>query len=463
MRERLSYGAHARGLLTLGLPLIGSHLAQMALHVTDTVLLGWYGVRELAAVVLGTSFFFVLFILGSGFGIGVMGMVASALGRGDETQVRRETRMGLWLSILYSLMVLPATLWAGPILRFCGQDPDVAQLAQDFLRIAGVGMMPALLVMVLKSYLAAQAKTQVVLWVTLAAVVLNFVLAYAFIFGHWGAPELGVRGAALASLATQILTFVLLALYAGLAPGPRRFRLFQRFWRPDWQAFAQVLRLGVPIGLTGLAESGLFIAAAVMMGWIGTVQLAAHGIAMEITALSFMVHLGLSNAATVRVGRAEGQGDIPAMRDVAVMATVLSFGFGTLMVVLFLSLPHLLIGLFLDKTKPEAAEILTFGTTLLAVAALFQLFDAMQVIALGLLRGVQDTRAPMWIAAFSYWLIGVPTSYVMGFVIGLGGPGLWLGLVVGLAAAAVLLMLRYWRGPWFRRSVAVHGSAVTSQ
>ena len=449
MTEPPTYGAHARGLLALGLPLIGSHLAQMALHVTDTVLLGWYGVQELAAVVLGTSFFFVLFILGSGFGIGVMGMVASALGRGDEVQVRRETRMGLWLSILYSLLVLPVTLWAGPILRFLGQAPEVAQLAQDFLRIAGFGMMPALLVMVLKSYLAAQAKTQVVLWVTLAAVVMNLGLAYGLIFGHWGAPELGVRGAAIASLATQILTCVLLALYAGLAPGSRRFRLFQRFWRPDWQAFVRVLRLGGPIGLTGLAESGLFVAAAVMMGWIGTVELAAHGIAMEIVALAFMVHLGLSNAATVGVGRAEGRGDVQTMRDVAVTATVLSFGFGTLMVGLFVSLPHLLIGVFLDESKPEAAEILAFGTTLLVVAALFQLFDAMQVIALGLLRGVQDTRVPLWIAAFSYWLIGVPSSYVMAFVFGLGGPGLWLGLVVGLAVAATLLMRRYWRGPWF--------------
>ena len=455
MAKRLSYGAHARRLLTLGLPLIGSHLAQMALHVTDTVFLGWYGVQELAAVVLGTSFFFVLFILGSGFGIGVMGMVAAALGRGDEVQVRRETRMGLWLSILYSLLVLPATIWAGPILRFCGQDPDVAQLSQDFLRIAGYGMMPALLVMVLKSYLAAQGKTQVVLWVTVAAVALNFILAYAFIFGRWGAPELGVRGAAIASLATQLLTFVLLAVYASLAPGPRRFRLFQRFWRPDWQAFAQVLRLGVPIGLTGLAESGLFIAAAIMMGWIGTVELAAHGIAMEIAALAFMVHLGLSNAATVGVGRAEGEGDIQTMRDVAVTATALSFGFGSVIVAVFLSLPHQLLGLFLDESKPEAADILTFGTTLLAVAALFQLFDAMQVIALGLLRGVQDTRAPMWIAVFSYWLIGVPTSYLMAFTFSLGGAGLWLGLVVGLAAAATLLMLRYWRGPWFRLRPAI--------
>lgn len=454
MAQSLTYPAHARALLGLGLPLIGSHLAQMALHVTDTVLLGWYGVNELAAVVLGTSFFFVLFILGSGFGIAVMGMVASALGRGDETQVRRETRMGLWLSILYSLLTLPAFLWSGTILSALGQRPEVAALAEDFLSIAGLGMAPALLVMVLKSYLAALEKTQVVLWVTLAAVGVNLVIAWLFIFGYGGMPELGVRGAALASLVTQILTFVLLALYAALSHGSRRFHLFQRFWRPDWPIFVRVLKLGMPVGMTGLAESGLFVAASVMMGWIGTIQLAAHGIAMEIAALAFMVHLGLSNAATVRVGRAEGEGDPTTMRDAALTATALSFGFGCLMVALFLAVPEALINPFLDHAKPEAAQIVTFGVALLAMAALFQLFDAMQVIALGLLRGVQDTRAPMWIAAISYWVVGVPVSYLLAFRLGFGGPGLWFGLAVGLAAAAGLLMLRFWRGPWWQRAVA---------
>ena len=451
MGENLTYTAHARALLALGLPLIGSHLAQMALHVTDTVLMGWYGVNELAAVVLGTSFFFMFFILGSGFGIAVMGMVASAMGRGDETQVRRETRMGLWLSILYGLAIVPFMWFSKPLLIVAGQNPDVSALAQDFLRIAGFGMIPALLIMVLKSYLAALEKTQVVLWVTLAAVVVNLAVAWALIFGHWGAPELGVRGAAIASLATQTLTAVLLSLYAALSEGSRRFRLYQRFWRPDWPAFRQVLKLGAPVGITGLAESGLFIAAAMMMGWIGTIELAAHGIAMEIAALAFMFHLGLSNAATVRIGRAEGEGDTTAMRQAGITAVVLSFAFGCIVVTLFLSFPHPLIGLFLDRAKPEAAEILTFGTTLLSVAALFQLFDAMQVVALGLLRGVQDTRAPMLIAALSYWGIGIPTSYVLAFVLNIGGPGLWLGLVVGLAFAAGLLMLRFWRGPWFRQ------------
>ena len=440
----MTYPAHARATLALGLPLIGSHLAQMALHVTDTVLLGWYGVNELAAVVLATSTFFVTFILGSGFAQAVMPLVAQALGQGDETRVRRDTRMGLWLSIGFGVISYPLFWWSDPLMRALGQRPEVAALAQDFLRIAGLGMIPALLVMALKSYLAALERTQVVLWTTLAAVGVNGFLAYALIFGHWGAPELGVQGAAISSLMVQVLTFVMIAVYAAWQPGLRRFRLFQRFWRPDWPAMAQVFRLGWPIGLTGLAESGLFQATAIMMGWIGTVELAAHGITMEVAALTFMVHLGLSNAATVRAGWADGAGDARSLRDGARVAIALSFGFGCAMVVLFLTMAQPIIGVFLDQSKPQSAAILAFGVQLLAIAALFQLTDAMQVMALGLLRGIQDTRVPLIAATISYWLIGIPTAYGLAFGLGWSGIGLWLGLVIGLLAAAISMMWRFW-------------------
>jgi multidrug resistance protein, MATE family len=207
----------------------------------------------------------------------------------------------------------------------------------------------------------------------------------------------------------------------------------------------QVWRLGVPIGLTGLAEGGLFQASALMMGWIGTVELAAHGIALEVAALTFMLHVGLSSAATIRVARFDGVGDRVALRRAAKVAIVISLGVALASVALFLALPGPIVGLFLDMAKPESAAILAYGTVLLAVAALFQLADGMQVIALGLLRGVQDTRVPMWLAAVSYWLIGIPCSYVLAFPMGYGGVGLWLGLVVGLACAAVSLMWRFWR------------------
>lgn len=444
MTQRLTFPAHMRATLALGLPLIGSHLAQMSLHVTDTVLLGWYGVNELAAVVLATSTFFVTFILGSGFAQAVMPMVASAVGRGDEVQVRRDTRMGLWLSIGFGLLTYPLFWWSKALMLALGQRAEVAQLAQDFLRIGGLGMIPALLVMALKSYLAALERTQVVLWVTLAAVGVNLALAYMLIFGHWGAPELGVKGAAISSLVVQVLTFVLLAAYAAWLPELRHFHLFQRFWRPDWQALGQVFRLGWPIGVTGLAESGLFQATALMMGWIGTVELAAHGITMEVAALSFMVHLGLSNAATVRAGRADGARDGQSLRDGAKIAIALSFGFGLCMVTLFLTFPRPIIGLFLDDANPGSAAILDFGVKLLAIAALFQLADAMQVMALGLLRGIKDTRVPMVAAALSYWVIGIPSAYLLGFHTSLGGVGLWLGLVIGLLFAASSMMWRFW-------------------
>jgi MATE family multidrug resistance protein len=447
---------HAKALMVLGLPLIGSHVAQMLLHVTDTILLGWYGVTELAAVVVAGSAFFVVFILGAGFAQAIMPMVAQAIGRGDETQVRRDTRMGLWLSIFFGILTYPVFWWSEAWLLAFGQKPEIALLGQDFLRIAGLGMVPALLIMALKSYLSALGRTQVVLWSTLSAVVVNVAIAYPLIFGAWGMPEMGVRGAAIASFTVQTFNALVLAVYAAFLPDLRKYRLFQRFWRPDWHAFGQVFRLGWPIGITGLAEAGMFQATTLMMGWVGTVELAAHGIAMQAAALSFMVHVGLSNAATVRTGRFAGEGDAFALREGARVAIAMSAGFGLIIVVVFLVFPLQILSLFTDTSKPESGAILEFGTHLLAVAALFQMADAMQVMALGLLRGIRDTRVPMWAATISYWLIGIPTSYVLAFPFGLGGVGLWLGLVTGLMAAAMSMMLRFWlRAPKVNPASAV--------
>ncbi len=445
MTTPMTPSTHARETLALGLPLAGSHLAQMALHVTDVVMMGRYGVVPLAAVVLGASSFFIVYVLGSGFAKAVMPMVAAALGRGDEAQVRRDTRMGIWLSILFGVLVFPVFWWSRPILLALGQDPEVSAIAESYLRLVGLGMVPALVVTVLQSYLSALGRTQIVLWVTLVAVGVNVTVNYALIFGNWGFPELGAQGAAVATVTVQVLSLLALGLYAGLLPSLRRFHLFQRFWRPDWQAMRLVWRLGVPIGLTGLAEGGLFHASALMMGWIGTVELAAHGIALEVAALTFMLHVGLSSAATIRIARFDGRGDRVALKAAAKIAVAISTGVAVASVVLFVSLPEPIVSLFLDLKKPESAAILAYGSVLLMLAALFQLADALQVMALGLLRGVQDTRVPMWLAAVSYWLIGIPFSYILAFPLGFGGVGLWLGLVVGLVCAAVSLMWRFWR------------------
>ena len=447
-REQMTYSDHWRSLMRLGIPLIGGHVAQFSIGLTDTVMLGWYSVEALASVVLGGTFFFVIFLFGSGFAIAVMPLVAEADASGDEVTLRRVTRMGLWLSVLFGMAFLPLFIWSGGILEALGQDPEVAQLAQMYLRIAGLGLLPALLVMVLKSYLAALERTRVVFWVTVAAVPANALVNYLLIFGNWGFPELGVEGAAIASLVTQAVSLAGVVVYCALTMS--HHDLFRRVWRPDWEAFGRVFRLGVPIGLTNLSEVGLFAASSLMMGWLGTVQLAAHGIALQLASLAFMVHLGLSSAATVRVGNAMGRKDAEHMARGARVAVGASLITSLVTVTLFLTIPEFLLSLFLDPNEPQREAILAAGVVLLYVAALFQVMDGMQVMALGLLRGVQDTRGPMIIAAISYWVIGVPSGYALGFALSLGGVGVWSGLVIGLTFASALLMWRFW-GPCLRR------------
>ena len=443
MSPILSPPAHARALVVLALPLIGSHVAQVMLQVTTTIMLGWYGVEELGAGVLATSTFMILFFLGSGFAQAVLPMASASLALGDERQVRRDVRMGMWLSIGFGLLVIPLFWHGSALLRLFGQSPQIADLGQDFMRIAGFGMIPALLVMVMKSFLAAQGRAQVVLWVTVAAAVINVGINWLLIFGNWGAPEMGVRGAAVSSLSVQLFSSLVLALWVGLHPLFRRFSIFVRFWRPDPAALAKVWSLGWPIGLTMLMEGGLFNAAAMMMGWIGTVELAAHGIALEITALTFMIHVGLSNAATVRAGHAHGLGDLPGLRRGAWVALVVGQMVAMCVIAAFLLVPDHLLRLFLDADNPRAGQIIAYGQVLLMMAALFQVADAAQVMAMGLLRGIQDTRVPMFMAIFCYWCVGIPCSYLMAFHFGWGGVGLWAGLVVGLTLAAICMLARF--------------------
>jgi MATE family multidrug resistance protein len=297
--------------------------------------------------------------------------------------------------------------------------------------------------MAIKSYLAALERTQIVLWITLLGALVNAVVNYALIFGNWGAPELGIAGAAIASVITQLVSLAAVLLYA-LKVLPEH-ELLRNFWRPDPEMFGRVLRLGLPIGLTNLSETSLFAASAMMMGWIGTVSLAAHGIAVSLAGLTFMLHLGLSNAATIRAGNAYGRKDKAHLARGAVVVTCMSLIMSCVAIAGFLLVPELLMSAFMDSADPQKPLILEVGIGLLAMAALFQLVDGLQAIALGLLRGVQDSTAPMLIGVFSYWGLGIPCSYVMGFVLDWKGVGVWAGLVLGLGCAAVLLMLRFWR------------------
>jgi multidrug resistance protein, MATE family len=444
----MPWSGHLKATLLLGLPIVGSHMAQMLITLTDTVMLGWYGVDELAAVVLASSIFFVLFIVGSSFAFAVMPMAATAEGEGDTRQVRRVVRMGLWISLIYCAVMMPLLWNFEAILLAIGQAPEIAKLAQTYMHIVQWSMFPAMLVMVLKSYLSALERVNLVLWVTILAAILNAFVNYVLIFGNWGFPEMGVRGAAMASILSTLLSFGFIALYVYLLPALKEYAIFTRFWRSDWPALLEVFRLGWPIGATMLAETGLFSATAILMGWIGTIELATHGIAIQIASMAFVIYLGFSNAGTVRAGRALGRGDITGIWRVALTVLGLQLSVAAVVIVMFLAIPETLLGAFLTEGSAEAGQIISYGVGLLVVTALFQIPDGVQVVALSLLRGIKDTKVPMILAVISYWVIGMPTSYVLGFVWGYGGVGIWAGLVFGLSVAAITML---WRFVWLMR------------
>ncbi len=443
MSQRTPHITHARRLLSLGMPLVGATLAGFLIHMTDTLMLGWYDVTALAASTVANGLWFVVFIVGAGFGHAVTPMVAEAVEQGDDVSARRITRMGLWLSIAFCFVAV-ALLWRGAdLLRLIGQPEAVAVEGGKYLRIAILGFFPALAGHVMRSFLGAVQLTAVQLWITLAALVMNAVFNYALIFGNLGAPELGIEGAALASILTHTVQMGALMAYAQWKRPD--LALFRRIWKPDAEIMARVFKLGLPVGGAALSESGLFTGSSIMMGWLGEVELAAHGIALQLTAVMFMFHVGMSNAATIRIGSHFGRRDGPEMRRTAEASFALSMVFGVFAIAIFLLLPETLVSLFVAPDEPQRGAVIALGAGLVMIAALFQFVDAGQVVALSNLRGMQDTNVPMWLAALSYWGIGLPAGYVLGFPLGFEGPGLWFGMTLGLAAAALFLTVRLLR------------------
>ncbi|MGF0538667.1 MATE family efflux transporter [Agrobacterium sp. ES01] len=437
------WSAHIRATLSLGIPLIGAQLAQVGIHTTDTVIVGQLGAVPLAAMVLAGQFFFVLFVFGSGFSIAVVPMVAQAYGRGDGVSVRRSLRMGMWVALGFSLLVMPLFMNATPVLLALGQQPDVASLAAGYLRIAFFGLPAGLLFYVLRSMVSAIGRAGIVLYVTLATLTLNGVLAYCLVLGHFGFPALGMKGAAIVAVISQWTSFFLLVAYVQTREETRQYELFVRFWRPDWRALGEVLYLGLPISVTIIAEVGFFSASSLLMGKIGTLELAAHGIALQLASIAFMIPLGLSQAATVRVGVAHGRGDYAELVRASIVAIAIGVILSLIYGLVFAVIPGPLAGIFLNPETPNAAQVLTIAVPLIIVGGFFQLMDGLQAIFSGLLRGLKDARIPMIMALIAYWPIGMLSGWALAFPLGFGGVGIWFGFLIGLASAALMMCLRF--------------------
>ena len=438
-----SWKSHFLATLALGIPLIGAQLAQLGINITDVFIMGRLGTPELAAMVLASQYFFTLFIFGSGFSTAVVPLAAQAFAQGDQIMVRRAVRMGLWVVIGFATLTAPAIWYAEDVLLFAGQDPHLARLAGHYLHIAGWSMIPGLGFMVLRSFLSAVGHAGVILYVTLTILIFNAVFAYGLVLGHFGLPALGMFGASIVALAANVLGLLLTIVYIQRVEALRAYELFVRFWRVDMHVLWEVFRLGLPISLAILAEVSLFTVASLLMGWIGTVELAAHGIALQWASLAFMIPLGLAQAATVRVGIAVGAQDHQALVRASIVIVVISMSCSVIGGLIFAFYPLQLASLYLDQSKPDAAAVLAYAGSLVVIAGIFQLVDGLQAIAAGLLRGIRDTAVPMVLALIAYWPVGFLLAYVLAFHFGYGGVGVWIGFLCGLLTASVLLLGRY--------------------
>lgn len=438
-----SWRIHLTQTLKLSVPLVGIQLAQAAIGITDTLMVGQLGAAELAALALATAFFFALFIVGLGLIQAVLPLAAEAQGAEDPIMLRRTIRMGFWVACGYTFIALLILFNTESILLFAGQKPETVAHATDYIAIAQWALLPMLLFMNLRAFYTVLDQANVMFVINIVGVLANILLNYMFIFGHWGAPEMGVQGAAVATLGTATLTLAGMVLWSLRDSAMKSFDIYGRFWRVDAEILRRIVRLGVPIGMTLLAEVGLFTVATILIGRIGTLELAAHGIVVQLASLSFMIPLGLSNVATTRVALAYGRRNREDLRRASYITIILAVGFMSAAALLFLTLPEALISLFLDASGEDTAAVIALAVPYLFLAALFQLVDGAQAVAAGALRGMQDTRVPMMIAIFSYWIAGLGTGYVLAFPLGLEGVGIWTGLALGLALAAVLLLGRF--------------------
>jgi multidrug resistance protein, MATE family len=430
--------------LALAWPMVLTNLGQTAMTATDVMMMGRLGADTLASGALGANLYFMPLIFGLGLMLATSPMIATELGRNRHSvrDLRRTVRQGLWLAILICIPIW-IVLWHGEeILLAMGQEPALAHQAGIYLRWLEWAVLPFYGYIILRSFISALERPGWALVIVFVAVACNVFFNWVFMFGNLGVSAMGIAGSGLATSLSSALMFFGMVAVVMLEPKFRRYRLFGRFWRSDWPRFKGLLRIA---GLLAF-EVTIFNAAALLMGLIDADSLAAHAIAIQIASVTFMVPLGLNQAVTVRVGLAHGAGNPAGVSRAGWTAYVIGVSFMALMGLVMILWPHLLIGAFIDLGDPANARVIGLAVSFLVFAALFQIFDGAQAVAAGMLRGLHDTKVPMIYAAIGYWGVGLPLGVVLAFHFGLHGVGIWMGLSLGLAVVAALLLAR-----WLRR------------
>lgn len=433
--------------MRLAAPLALANMLQMAVFATDVMFVARLGQGALAASSLAVAIL-VLLVMGiNGVTGAVAPLIAAELGRHSNAvrEVRRSTRMALWLAAGLGLAAVGLCLMGERLMLATGQDPAIAVLSGRFIRILALAVVPMAISNVLRTFVSALGRPIFATVITALSIAVNVCGNWIFVFGHLGMPRLELIGSAVSSIITAVATVLAYALAIRTDRRLRRFHVFGRFWRPEWQRLRQMLVLGVPISATLMAEGGLFSGAAFLMGRVGEAELAAHTVALQIAAFAFQVPFGIGQAATIRVGYHYGALDRAAIGRAGWAAITIGMAFMCGSAATMLLAPHLILSAYVAVDAQANATMVALALQYLFIAALFQLVDGLQAVAAGVLRGIQDTRVPMLIAIVGYWLFGFATSLALGLFTPLGGVGVWIGLAVGLTVAAALLLAR-WAG-----------------
>jgi len=427
--------AHIRDLISLALPVCAVQLGAMLMGVVDTIMIGHVSAPALAGVAVGNVCFFIIAIFGMGTLMALDPIVSQAIGAGDETAVARAVQRACVLALALGIVGSIGLLFAEPVLRLLRQPEEIIPLAATYCRVLVPGTIPFMLFIVLRQTLQAKAIVAPVVITMVIANIANAGLNYVLIFGKLGFPEMGVAGAA---WATSISRFLLLGSLL-VAAWRDLHGYISRFDRASFARapLLRMLKLGAPIGLHHGAEYGAFAAIALFMGMLGTQQVAGHQIAINLASLTFNVPMGVAQAGAVLVGQAIGRGDLNAARRSAGAATLIGVGIMAVFAIIFLSIPDMLAAVYTTDVGVVAVAV-----ALIPIAGVFQVFDGLQVVSAGLLRGTADTRVPMLVGLVGFWLVGMPVSLILGFGLDQGATGLWWGCVAGLGAVGLFLAAR---------------------
>ena len=432
------YIKELKATLVLAVPITAGHVSQMLLGVVDTVMIGRVGVVELAATAFAHMLVHFVFITGIGMLSAVSVLVSHAYGAGRKHEAGEMLRRGLAMALTCGVLMF-FLLWGSfPVLHLFGQPIEVVEMAKPYLWLISLSLPLMMTVICFRNYSEAQDVPWPAFWVGFAAVLLNVFLNWVFIYGNLGAPAMGLEGAGWATLVARVFNVVMLvawlrldARFAGCWPT-------RWFARIPWSGILAMLRLGFPVGLQLLMEVGAFSSATLLMGWLGTVEMAAHQIALTCAATTFMVPLGISLAVAIRVGHVLGAGQTERARVVGFSALGFGFLLSCLFAGAFILFSRPLAGFFTDD-----AATLSMAAGLIVVAGFFQIFDGAQVLAVGALRGCKDVRIPTWIIFAAYWIVAIPLGGLLAFGFDLGANGVWIGLAAGLAIAAFGLSARF--------------------